>query len=98
MNITDLQPNVTVRIPPATDPAANPADSTATKIPNALFLSLPSGNRPMKIAKAVTVDIAAPIPCIARDTTRNSSEVAKPPVIEAIVKRTIPEMNSFFWP
>src|SRR5881396_1961184 len=96
MNMTDLQPNPTVRNPPATDPAAKPAESTAMKILSALFLSLPSGKSSMKTAKAVTEEMAAPIPCIALETTSDTSDGAKPPTIEAIVKRTIPEMNSFF--
>ena len=96
MNMTDLQPNPTVRNPPATDPAAKPAESTAMKIPSALFLSLPSGKSSMNIANAVTDEMAAPIPCIALEITSDRSDGAKPPTIEAIVKRTIPEMNSFF--
>ena len=50
----------------------------------------------MKIANAVTEEMAAPIPCIALEITSDRSDGAKPPTAEAIVKRTIPEMNSFF--
>src|SRR2546427_3845968 len=56
MNITDRQPRNVVRAPPATAPAANPPERTATRYPSALFLSGPSGKILMKIAKAVTVD------------------------------------------
>ncbi len=59
---TDLQPNAAVRTPPEMDPAAKPADSTATKMPRARFLSLPSGNVVTRIAKAVAVEMAAPTP------------------------------------
>src|SRR2546430_17141416 len=59
-NNTDLQPNAPVRIPPAIDPAAKPADRTATRMPNARFRALPSGNVAARIANAVAVGIAAP--------------------------------------
>src|SRR6266540_1108078 len=42
-NITDLHPNASVRTPPRREPAANPADRTATTTPNALFRAGPSG-------------------------------------------------------
>ena len=59
---TDLQPKALVRMPPEMDPAAKPADSTETKMPSARFLCLPSGKVVTRIAKAVAVEIAAPIP------------------------------------
>src|SRR2546426_1699443 len=61
-NNIDLQPNAAVRTPPSIEPAAKPAESTEMKIPKAPFLSLPSGKVATRIANAVTVDIAAPIP------------------------------------
>src|SRR5256885_3692603 len=61
-NNTDLHPNAAVRIPPAIDPAAKPADRTATKMPNARFRAFPSGNVAARIANAVAVVIAAPTP------------------------------------
>ena len=97
-NITARHPNKTVRAPPATDPTANPAETTAMKIPMYLFLSFPSRNKPMKIANAVTVDMAAPIPCTARKTMSRRSDGARPAAKEAMVKTTIPPMNIFFWP
>ncbi len=62
MNITHLQPKNVVKAPPATAPAANPPERVATRYPRALFLSGPSVKILMKIAKAVTVVIAAPMP------------------------------------
>ena len=50
----------------------------------------------MKIAKAVTVDIAAPIPCNALKTISIKRDGARPPAIEAMVNRTIPAMKIFF--
>src|SRR2546430_3513655 len=61
-NNTDLQPNAAVRIPPAIDPAAKPADRTATKMPNARFRALPSGNVAARIANAVAVGNSPPPP------------------------------------
>ena len=61
-NIIDLQPKVAVRTPPSMEPAAKPAESTEMKIPRALFLSFPSGKHEIRIANAVTVDMAAPTP------------------------------------
>src|SRR3989442_12343703 len=59
---TDLQPKALVRMPPEMDPAAKPADSQETKEPSARFTSPPSGKVVTRIAKAVAVEIAAPIP------------------------------------
>ena len=95
-NMTERHPKATVSAPPATAPAANPAESTATRTPSALFLWGPSGNIRMKIAKAVTVDIAAPIPCNALKTISIKRDGARPPAIEAMVNRTIPAMKIFF--
>src|SRR5207248_3579783 len=61
-NRTDLQPNAAVRTPPEIEPAAKPADSTETKMPSARFRSFPSGKVVTRIAKAVAVEMAAPIP------------------------------------
>ena len=61
-NMTDLQPKAAVRTPPAIEPAANPADSTETRIPNARFRSGPSGKVAARIAKAVAVVMAAAMP------------------------------------
>src|SRR4029077_10717747 len=97
-NITERHPKPTVSAPPAMAPAANPAERTATRTPSALFLWGPSGNIRMKIAKAVTVDMAAPIPCNALKTIRTRRDGARPPAIEATVKRTIPATNILFWP
>src|SRR3989442_15682754 len=91
-NITERHPKPTVRAPPATAPAAKPAESTATSTPSARFLWGPSGNIRMKMANAVTVDMAAPIPCNALKTIRTMRERVRPPANEAIVKRTIPAM------
>src|SRR3989442_15640598 len=88
---TDLQPNAAVRTPPAMDPAAKPADSTATNMPRARFLSLPSGNVVTRIAKAVAVEMAAPTPLIDLDTIRGRKDGANPPVKKATVKKTIPK-------
>ena len=97
-NITERQPKVTVRIPPATAPAANPPESIAMSAPKARFLSLPSGYRPMNMAKAVTVVMAAPIPCSALNTTSCRREVARPPENEEMVKMMSPSMKIFFCP
>src|SRR5437867_6370409 len=61
-NITDLHPNASVRTPPRREPAANPADRTATRTPTALFRAGPSGYVDAKIARAVAVVIAAATP------------------------------------
>src|SRR5213594_4261202 len=61
-NMTDRHPNAAVRIPPAIEPAANPADRIETRTPNARFLSFPSGKVAARIAKAVAVVIAAATP------------------------------------
>ena len=60
--MTDRHPNAAVRIPPAIEPAANPADRIETRTPNARFLSFPSGKVAARIAKAVAVVIAAATP------------------------------------
>lgn len=49
-----------------------------------------------KIAKAVTVEMAAPTPCIALEAIRDRSEGAKPQVRDATVKIATPIMKSFF--
>src|SRR5947209_7925921 len=97
-NMTDLQPKAAVRTPPAIEPAANPADSTETRIPNARFRSGPSGNVAAKIAKAVAVVMAAAMPWMARETTRERSDGASPAVSDASVNNTIPTRNIRFWP
>src|SRR5205807_9220399 len=71
MNITDRQPRNVVRAPPATAPAANPPERTATRYPSALFLSGPSGKILMKMAKAVTVVMAAPMPWTDLETIKD---------------------------
>src|SRR2546428_4868400 len=95
---TDLQPNAAVRTPPEMDPAANPAESAATNMPRARFLSLPSGNVVTRIAKAVAGGMAAPTPLIALDSIWDRMGGAKPPVKEATAKRTIPKTERFFLP
>ena len=60
--MTDLHPNAAVRTPPAIEPAANPADKTETRTPNARFRSFPSGKVAARIANAVAVVIAAAMP------------------------------------
>src|SRR5712692_1285709 len=97
-NIMDLQPKVAVRTPPSMEPAANPAGSTEMKMPKARFLSLPSGNVSIRMANAVTVDMAAPTPWTPLAMTRVRREGDSQPVSEAAVNMTIPSTNSFFWP
>ena len=87
-----------MRTPPLIDPAANPAERTATKTPRARFRSLPSGKSATKIDRAVTEEIAAPIPWTALEMTNARRDGAKPPTSEATVKRTTPKTNNFFWP
>src|SRR5437879_12384634 len=71
-NNIDLQPNAAVRTPPRIEPAAKPAESTEMKIPRAPFPSLPPGKVATRIANAVTVDMAAPMPWTPLATTRES--------------------------
>src|SRR2546425_3456292 len=66
-NITDLHPNAVVRAPPRIDPAANPAESTATTTPKALFRAGPSGYVAAKIAIAVAIVNAEGVPGTPRD-------------------------------
>ena len=96
--MTDLQPKAAVRTPPAIEPAANPADSTETRIPNARFRSGPSGNVAARIAKAVAVVMAAAMPWMAREATSERSDGASPAVSDASVNNTIPTRNIRFWP
>ena len=68
------------------------------KTPRARFLALPSGKRATKIDRAVTEEIAAPMPWTALEMTKARRDGARPPVSEATVNRTTPKTNSFFWP
>jgi len=60
--MTDRHPNAAVRMPPAIEPAANPADRIETRTPNARLRSFPSGNVAARIARAVAVVMAAAMP------------------------------------
>src|SRR5207245_11705916 len=95
-NNIDLHPNAAVRTPPSIEPAAKPAESTEMKIPNAPFLSLPSGNVATRIANAVTVDMAAPVPETPLETTNESRVGDRPAARDDVVNRTIPNTNSSF--
>src|SRR2546422_1424892 len=77
-NMTDRHPNAAVRMPPAIEPAANPADRIETRTPKARLRSFPSGNVAARIAKAVAVVMAAAMPLIALETTRGRSDGASP--------------------
>src|SRR3989441_11515417 len=96
--MTDRQPKAAVRPPPAIEPAANPADSTETRIPNARFRSGPSGNVAARIAKAVAVVMAAAMPWVARETTRERGEGASPAGRDARVNNKIPTREVRLWP
>ena len=52
----------------------------------------------MKIANAVTVVMAAPIPWTSLEMTREMRDGARPPEKEAIVNNTRPTMKIFFCP
>ena len=97
-NITDLHPNASVRTPPRREPAANPADRTATRTPTALFRAGPSGYVDAKIARAVAVVIAAATPWTPRATMRTKREGANPAVRDESANPMIPMTNTRFWP
>src|SRR2546428_14046314 len=95
---TDLQPNAAVRTPPEMDPAAKPADSTATKMPRARFLSLPSGNVVTRIAKAVAGGKGGRGPSIGLDQNRERGEWEQPPLQKETVERKEHKTNGCLWP
>ena len=82
-----------VRTPPSSSPTAAPPTAMAAQTLSAFVRSAPSLKVVVTIDSAAGDTMAAPRPCSARATMRNSEEVAKPARNDAPVKRITPAMN-----
>ncbi len=80
-------------MPPSSRPTAAPPTAIAAQTLRALVRSGPSLKVVVTIDSAAGETIAAPRPCSARATMRNSEDVASPARAEAPVKTITPAIN-----
>ncbi len=88
------QPRLSVRMPPASTPAAPPMPAMAPQMPSALLRSAPSSKVVTRIDRAAGEMTAAPMPWMARAMIRTVSDPAKPQASEAREKITSPAMKT----
>ncbi len=87
------QPSHLVSTPPISTPTAAPLPPIAPQMPSALFRSAPSSKVVETIESAEGERIPAPSPWTARAAISIPSEVERPQVSDASVKRTTPPMK-----